>query len=119
MNISDHNEGNTEPARTISRRALLGGMAAGGVAAALGAVAGPAPAAARFRSGAHARAASLTKPWDELDASRTPSSPAPDSLDKGYYTKAGLDVTVIPGGPTTAPIAVVESGTALVTIATR
>ena len=39
------------------------------------------------------------------------------ALDKGYYKKAGLDVTVIPGGPTTAPIAVVESGTALVTIA--
>jgi len=39
------------------------------------------------------------------------------ALDKGYFAKAGVDVTVIPGGPTTAPAAIVEAGTALVTIA--
>ena len=118
MNIRDHNEGNTEPARTISRRGLSGGMAAGGAAAALGAVTGPASATTRFRPAAHASAASLTKLSYQLGwIPNAEFAGTWIALDKGYYTKAGLDVTVIPGGPTTAPIAVVESGTALVTIA--
>jgi ABC-type sugar transport system substrate-binding protein len=45
--MNKDNQTETEPTETISRRKLLGGMAAGGAAVALGAVAGPAGAATR------------------------------------------------------------------------
>ena len=39
------------------------------------------------------------------------------ALEKGYFKSAGVDTSILPGGPTTAPIAIIEAGKALVTIA--
>jgi ABC-type nitrate/sulfonate/bicarbonate transport system substrate-binding protein len=118
VNTHDHNENGIEPQRSISRRALLGGLAAGGAAVALGAVSGPASAATRIARSDLTSKKALTKLSYQLGwIPNAEFAGTWIALNKGYYTKAGLNVNVIPGGPTTAPIAVIESGTALVTIA--
>jgi len=114
----DRNEEQTASQKPISRRALLGGLVAGGATVALGALSGPASADTRIARSDLTSKTALTKMSYQLGwIPNAEFAGTWIALDKGYFTKAGLDVNVIPGGPTAAPIGVIESGTALVTVA--
>ena len=99
---------------TVSRRRFL--RRAG--AAALGAAIAPELVGALgSAAGASARAASLASASIQLDyLQNVQFAGTLMALAKGYYRAAGLDVTVLPGGPNLSPEPVVVSGKALVGI---
>jgi ABC-type nitrate/sulfonate/bicarbonate transport system substrate-binding protein len=104
-----------EPHKTIDRRQFLGAAAKGGAGAALLAMgatsllaAGAPPASASPTLGS----ATLQLDWIE-DIEFAGSYIAATN---GYYTKAGIDVSLLAGGPSTSVEPIVVSGKALVGI---
>jgi ABC-type nitrate/sulfonate/bicarbonate transport system substrate-binding protein len=93
---------------TLSRRTLIGaGIGAGVVALGAGAVGLSMRA---NEQGAAARAATLQLSW--LHSSQFGGSYI--ALDRGWWSEAGLDVSLLPGGPNAPVEPPVVSGTALV-----
>ena len=106
------------PTKNIDRRAFLGRLARGGAGAALAGVCGTdllaaaPPSAAASTKAMSLGSAALQLDWIE-DIEFAGSYVAKTN---GLYTKAGLDVSLIAGGPNTSVEPIVVSGKALVGI---
>lgn len=96
--------------RTLSRRTLIGGGIVGAVG--LGAAAVGIGVTRGGGAGGGARAAALQLSW--LHSSQFGGSYI--ALDRGWWTEAGLDVSLLPGGPNAPVEPPVVAGSALVGI---
>jgi ABC-type nitrate/sulfonate/bicarbonate transport system substrate-binding protein len=107
-----------QTSKTIDRRAFLGRVARGGAGAALLGVAGPGLLSATSSSAyASTMAPSLGSAALQLDwIEDIEFAGSYIAQTKGYYTRAGLDVSLIAGGPDTSVEPIVVSGKALVGI---